>query len=107
MRTNDADVRRGNLTLNKDAPLSKPIAVAPGTPVDAGSDGIAAAATDGSSEPTGDDGSITTPHGTHPRTARSGCCRAQPAPGSTILMAILVLFVALRRRRLRHSAPQP
>ncbi len=99
--------------VTADAPQSKPIAHASSDgPVDAGSDGIAAAfAADGAAAPGDEDGSIPTPQGTLPRSARSGCCGASASPGSSILMAALVLlFCALRqgnRRRLGHRRRAP
>ena len=91
--------------VSADALQAKPLASpTPGGPVDAGSEGIAAAAEDAGGSAggaSGEDGSIVTPNGTLPRSARSGCCGAQAAPGPSFLMAALVLgWCLLRRRRL-------
>lgn len=81
----------------------QPLAGPPGAAIDAGAAGVAAvqdAAESGGGG--GDDGSIGTPQGTLPRSARSGCCGAQATPGSPIGMALVVLaWLRFGRRRSR------
>ncbi len=91
--------------IQADAVLSRPLATAAAgaaeVPIDAGAAGIADAQAAAGVAPGGSDGSIGTPAGTLPRSARSGCCGAQATPGSPIAMAALVLAWCLRRRRRR------
>ncbi len=83
-----------------DVVQARPIAgPEPDGPVDAGAAGGADAAAGGGT-PT-DDGSVETPPGTLPRSARSGCCGAQATPGSPLAMSALVLVWLLSRRRRR------
>ena len=85
-----------------DGMLAQPLAgPSPDGPIDAGAEAVAEARDGGSGGGGGgEDGSIGTPQGTLPRSARSGCCGAQATPGSPLFMSVLVLgWCALRRRR--------
>lgn len=101
-----------------DDPTQQQPLAGPGGPIDAGAAGAAVAEAvpggggDGAADPVtevptpGDDGSIATPPGTSPRSARSGCCGAQATPGSPVALTGLVLgwcILAGRRGRRRQS----
>lgn len=91
-----------------DGTLAQPLAgPSPDSPVDGGAAAVAEARDggEGGGGGGGDDGSIGTPQGTLPRSARSGCCGAQATPGSPIAMALLVIaWLASTRRRSRRRA---
>jgi hypothetical protein len=89
-----------------DGMMAQPlVGPSPGGPVDGGAAGVAEVRDggEGGGGGTDGDGSIGTPQGTLPRSARSGCCGAQATPGSPIAMSLLVIaWLALVRSRSRR-----